>query len=338
MRRPGSIAPAVALAVAVATSAQAQTPSSGDKVAAEALFDEGRKLVTAGRLAEACPKFADSQRLDPSTGTLLNLASCWEKLGKTASAWATYREAASAASAAGRKDYVATAERHAEALAPRLARLTIEVPSPVQAIQVMRDGAQLPRPEWGVAVPVDPGPHTVEATAPGYKRWTTTVELTQEGVTAAVKVPPLEGAPPEAASTAAAPSAAPSGSMGAPPPSPSGQQEPSPAGGTQRTIGVVLAGAGVVGLAVSAGFAASAKSKYNDSLSHCETVNHDLCDPSGIATRNDARSAGNVATVALGIGGAALVAGAVLWLTAPRGGVAVGVAPAPGGAVVKGVW
>src|SRR5580692_9399649 len=135
------VACAVAIAVVVTASAPAKAQSAGsDKVTAEALFEDARKLVADRRYAEACPKFADSQRLDPSASTLLNLASCWEKAGRTATAWATYKEAASAANAAGRKDYVTAAERHAEALAPTLSRLTVNVPSPVDGIQVKRDG------------------------------------------------------------------------------------------------------------------------------------------------------------------------------------------------------
>src|ERR1035438_7696858 len=76
--------------------ARAQT-ASNTNVAAEALFEEARSLLAAGKYAEACPKFADSERLGPSVATLLNLANCWEKSGRTATAWATYREAASAA-------------------------------------------------------------------------------------------------------------------------------------------------------------------------------------------------------------------------------------------------
>ena len=108
---------------ALSGSARAQTAQSGsDKVAAEALFEDARKLAAAGKYADACPKFADSERLDPSPSTLLNLANCWEKVGRTATAWATYREAESAANAAKRQDYMATAQRHADALAPKLAR------------------------------------------------------------------------------------------------------------------------------------------------------------------------------------------------------------------------
>src|ERR1700733_5702276 len=112
---------AIAIAIASEQEARAQTPNPSGKIVAEALFEEGRKLVADGNFADACPKFADSQRLDPSPATLLNLASCYEKQGRSASAWVTYREAASAANAASRPDYVVAAQRHAEALAAHLA-------------------------------------------------------------------------------------------------------------------------------------------------------------------------------------------------------------------------
>ena len=44
-----------------------------DVAAAEALYREGRALMEKGDLDAACPKLAESQRLDPSSGTALNL-------------------------------------------------------------------------------------------------------------------------------------------------------------------------------------------------------------------------------------------------------------------------
>ena len=127
--------------------------------------------MSEGKASEACPKFAESQRLDPSPSTLLNLASCYEKSDHPASAWATYREAASAASGLGRQDLVATAQRHADSLFPTLARMSISVAAPADGMVIALDGVSVGRAEWGVAVPVDPGEHTIEASAPHYKPW-----------------------------------------------------------------------------------------------------------------------------------------------------------------------
>src|SRR6185295_18781275 len=78
---------------------------AGNEVAAEALFGEAKKLAAAGKYAEACPKFAESNRLDRGAGTMIHLGDCYEKNKQSASAWATYKEAASAAQAINRKDW-----------------------------------------------------------------------------------------------------------------------------------------------------------------------------------------------------------------------------------------
>jgi hypothetical protein len=321
--------------------ARAQAPSSGsNKVAAEALFEDGRKLVGLGNYAEACPKFADSERLDPSSSTLLNLASCWEKLGRSATAWATYKEAESSASAARRQDYVAVAQRHAEALAPKLSRLTIDVSRPIENLQVKRDSVLVGSAEWGSAIPLDTGAHTVEASAPGYKDWRAAVDVTRDGADVVIAVPPLEALPAEALAPAAA------NALPAPaPPPPAPPAETTSNRSAQRTIGLVVASAGVAGLALSGVFAVIANSKNTDSLNDCDKINKNSCNSMGVSTRNDALFAGDVATVSVGTGAGLLVVGAALWFSAPRRGLAgsdhaarVVVIPTLGGAILKGTW
>src|SRR6516165_10100597 len=75
--------------------------SSDDAAAAQAMFDEGQKAMQAGDFNTACPKLAESQRLDPGVGTLTNLAVCHEKAGLIASAWAEYLEVVTEAQRAG---------------------------------------------------------------------------------------------------------------------------------------------------------------------------------------------------------------------------------------------
>ncbi|MGH7295678.1 MAG: tetratricopeptide repeat protein, partial [Polyangiaceae bacterium] len=111
-----------------------------------------------------------------------------------------------------------------------------------------------------------------------------------------------------------------------------------------RVVGLVVGGVGIVGLGVAAAFAVSAKSQYNTSLGNCESNDPNVCSGTGVTQRNNARTAGNVASVAASVGAAALVGGAVIWLTAPRSGSSsaaaarVGIAPTLGGAVLQGAW
>lgn len=327
--------------------AQAPTPGS-DKVAAQALFEDGRALAAAGKYTDACPKFAESERLDPSPSTLLNLANCWEKLGRTATAWATYREAESAASAAKRPDYMDTAERHARTLVPVLARLTIAVQQPIEGLQVKRDGVLVGSAEWGAAIPIDAGSHTLEASAPGYKAWATKVDVTHDGAQVAVTVPPLEGLPVEAPGPAVTSASAPTNPVDSPSserPPPQLPEERTSGASTQRTVGLVVGGAGLVGVGVSGVFALIANGKKQDSLGNCRPDHPNQCNANGVSLRNDARSAGDVATVAVVAGGVALATGAVVWLMAPRdktptdrGAARVFVAPALNGVIVQGAW
>ena len=333
--------------------AHAQT-SGENKAAAEALFEEGRKLMDAGQLAEACPKLEKSDAIDPAPGTQLNLASCYEKLGKTASSWATYKRAAASARARGQSDREKIAVDLAQKLEARLSRLNVVVPpaSKVAGLSVRRNGTSVDGIMFGQDVPVDPGPQTIEASAPGHKPWSITVTLGAEGDNQRVTVPALDidpnaanaSAPTAPAPAPIAPVPAPAPVPLAPPPSP--PPEDTSTGSGQRTLGLVVAGVGVVGLGVGGIFALSARSKYSDSKGYCLPSDPNKCNSQGVSLRDDARSAGNVATVLGGVGLAALVGGAVLYFTAPSSKLAqahalhIGAGAAQGGGQLSfsGIW
>ena len=328
----------VSFAFAATATTNLHAQGASNKAAAEALFEEGRRLIAESRAAEACPKFAESQRLDASVGTQLNLANCYEVTGKTASAWVTFKEAASAASAQNRADYVATAQKRAAALAPKLSKLVITASSDVA---VSRDGVALDRAQIGVPIPVDPGAHTIEATASGKKAWKTTVDVSGNAASVSVAVPTLEDAPVEKpVATVAPPPPPPPTTSVAPPPPPT---EPATGNG-QRTAGYVVGAVGIVGIGLGTFFALSARSKYKDSLQMCSSTDKNLCSADGVSKRDDARSAGNIATIAGGIGAAALVGGVVLVLTAPSSSSSptasarVELLPSLGGATIRGAW
>jgi hypothetical protein len=300
--------PFVALALLLALSpAVTRAQGASTQAAAEELFERGRKLMEQGNYAEACPKLAASAKLDPGAGTLLNLAACYEKNGQTASAWVTYRDAEATASAKGRADWANKARTKARALEPKLARLTIVVAAPARGLVIERDGVPVSEGELGTALPIDPGSHAIQATAPGHQPWSTTIEVTPER-SSTVNVPELAPTPPPPASTPPATAS---------PPTPPPQAGPAPGAG-QRIAGVAVAGAGLVGVALGAVFGLDAKSTHDEALDeHCRTET--ICTAEGATLVDDAQTSATVSTIAFGLGAAALAAGAVLYFTAPSG-------------------
>jgi hypothetical protein len=277
----------------------------------------GRRLAERRRLErrpdrrrqEACPKLARSQALAPSGGTLQVLADCYEKTGKTASAWLTFREVASRAASAGKREAEAAAIERASRLEPLLPRLTITVPAATRTrgLEVKRDGVVLKEAELGVSVPADPGPHEISATAPHMKPFSKTVTMRPKE-TLDFPVPAL--APETVDMNGAA--AASAGDTTEPP----GEQA-SP-GGMQRGLGLGLAGVGVASLVVGGVFGLLAKSKNDDALDpkNCPTATQ--CNASGISLTDAAKSRALVSTILVVVGGAAVLGGGILFFTAPR--------------------
>jgi hypothetical protein len=339
MKRRGSDAAAWSLATLLllsAAMAHAQ-PSQDQTAAAEALFREGRDLVEKGRYAEACPKFAASQRLDPGYGTLWNLADCLSQSGRTASAWAAFREAADTAKKAGQADREAKAARRAAALEPRLERMTISVKDPAPGLLIKRGDGLVDSAAWGSALPVDPGKHLIQATAPGKTPFTTEVETQGPGKTVTVEIPPLADAPaappPAVATRATSPDATPA-------PTPPSSAD---SAGTRRTVAFVAGGVGLAGVVVGSIFGLSARSQWSEAQDkHCRT--DVLCDEQGVALVGNAKAAATVSTVGFIAGGVALAAGVALFVTSLGKGkantarlvVAPAMAPRQSGLVVLG--
>src|SRR5437868_13300873 len=119
-------------ALSIPWSALAQ-PAGPEAALAEVLYQKGRELMAQGKFAEACPKFAESYRLDAATGTLLNLASCHESEHKLATAWLEYSEAVNLARHDRREDRIRSAQEHLSSIEPKLSRLTVVVPPSVEA-------------------------------------------------------------------------------------------------------------------------------------------------------------------------------------------------------------
>jgi hypothetical protein len=302
-----------ALRLAIATTCWASVAfaqSAGDKAAAEALYIEGTKLMVSGDYASACPKLAESERLDPGIGTALFLADCYEKMGKTASAWAQFREAEDLASRQGDAKRAEVAKKHADRLEPSLLRLTIAVSAggDVAGLEVKRDRAIVGRGQLQEAVPVDPGNHTVSATAPKKKTWTTTVAV--KDAATSVLVPALVDDPDAIARQS----------------EPTGADREDPAK-ARKIVGLAVAGAGVVGVGFSLvlGFAAQSKYAESNQNGHCDPQNR--CDSTGAEDRRSASGTATLATIVFAVGVAATGAGLALFLTAPKKKMTVGIGP-----------
>jgi len=297
----------VAATILAASPAAAADPSSSTKAQVLALYNQGKELLDAGKTAEACQAFESAKHLDSTAiNLILRLGDCYERLGRTASAYSQYQQAASVAAAAKDARRSAAEERVA-AVEPHLARLSVALAPGSAGVTVRRNGEIVDAVELGKLAPVDPGHFTFEATAAGKKSWTTAREIAS-GAAVTVEIPALKP-------VVVAP---------LPVPAPVAEVPPSP----RSAIGIALGGVGLVGLGVGAGFGVKALSNLSASKAdnHCDAAS--FCDDVGFQLRRDAQDAGAISTVTFALGATATVVGAILWLTAPTGAKAPVKAPA----------
>jgi hypothetical protein len=168
---------------------------------AESLFRSGKEALQRGEYEVACPRLAESQRLEPAAGTLLALALCYEGWGKNATAWALFQEAEAMARAQGRSDRVAIARERVKALETGLSFLTIERESEVPpSVEVSLDGLSLGEAAFGTQTAVNVGSHYVQARFEGTLYFTRTVELAAKA-SALITIPPPPAKPDPVART-----------------------------------------------------------------------------------------------------------------------------------------
>jgi hypothetical protein len=302
-------------------------PADGDRTLAAALFREAKTLMTKGDYVAACTKLEESQRLDPGGGTLLNLALCHEKQGRSATAWGEFIEALGLARRDNRQARVDLAEEHIQKLEPTLSKMTIVVSpeSDEPSLEITRDGAVVGRAAWGMPFPVDPGEHKVQAVAPGKLafRSSVTVDAGAPATTFTIRIPLLErdaaGADAVAAATAPGPArpvlaVSPiAGGAGRPVSAPPGEPAPEqPHSSGQRLWGWGAIGLGGAGIIAGTALTVVALDKKSDSHDRCPK---DPCDAQAVSLSQDAGRFADFATVGFGVGFAAVAAGVILLLT-----------------------
>jgi len=291
------------LALSVSSIAGRALAGSEQEALAEQLFDEARKLVAGQHYAEACDKFAESQRLAPAPGTLANLAVCHETIGKTATAWVEMKRVEADDQASGNNTRRGLITTHLAALESALSHIALQIDpgaGRTKDLVITIDDVVIGAAAWGSLMPFDPGTHVVVASAPGKKRWETTVSLGGSGDTRTIPIAPLADAeaPPLPPPAGVAPSAL-------PPPADSGAHHDT------RLLGGVVAGLGVVGVGIGSYFGLKALSDRNASDAQCVPG----CTQQAVDLNTSAKTEATASTVGFGVGVAGLAVGAYLFLT-----------------------
>jgi tetratricopeptide (TPR) repeat protein len=255
---------------------------------ADALFEDGRRLMDEGALTEACPKLERSFQLNPRLGTMLNLGSCFERRGELARALSLYERAATLARQLGRADREAAARELAATLEAKVAKLLVVSEEPSANLVIQVDGEMLST-RAGL-VPLDAGERRFVARMPGRVPFEVQLHL-KRGETTTVTIPKLREVPAPAA-------------------------EPVPSGGSLRTVAIVSGFAlTAAGIGVGTFFGVRASSKSHDSSSMCDASG---CTPQGLRLVEDAQAAGNLSTAFFVAGAVALAATITVLLLGPK--------------------
>lgn len=260
--------------------------------------------MSAGQIAEGCSKLEESQRLRSGIGTQFNLAECYEKLGRIASAWSLYLRVAGDTKALGQVERERVARSRAEALESRVAYLVLQVPSPVPGLEVLLDGSAMPAATWGIATAIDPGQHRVVARAPGFREWQGSTHVPDRGERLQLTIPELVAGTPVLAPAprAAAPAA----------PGTDGEQAAAAGAAAPYVIGAV----GIGALAVSGLFGLRFLNKNQDAKGICRAA-PDACPDAQIERHtgllSEARGARTAGFITLALGVVGVGVGAV-WL------------------------
>lgn len=280
--------------------ARAQQPAADSTQEAQSLFNDALSLFEKGSYEAALKAFEDVNKKFPSVGALGKIGECYEKLNKPAKAWEFYNKAAETAHAKNDTAREKVAREKAAALEGRLPKLM--VPSPVDGLEVRVNGELIPPERYNQPLRQGPGRKDIVARAPGFQTSTTQANVSDEGQPAELTVPALE-------------------------------RSPDP-GKTQKTIGVVVGGVGVVGVALGSVFGIMALGDASDRNKLLEANNcagEGRTCPGNIENdseqlKDDAKSKGLISTIGFAAGGALIVGGVILFLTAPKSG---GTEPVP---------
>jgi hypothetical protein len=283
----------VALLLCVSNTGRVQAEEASAR--AEELFQRARRLMGENDFSSACPLLEEAYGLDHGGGTLLALALCHEGEGKLATALEELRQSLKVAVRTQRSDRVLLAESHVQELEAKVPRIKVTPPSPEPAgFFVFIDGQVVEHATFIAGVPVDPGPHVVVAQARGEKDWSRTLTIRAGSKPILVEVPPFRNPSPERARRDVF--------------------EPAPEASPPRTLGWVLGGVAVAGVATGSVFGLLAFDANDRSQAQCR---NDVCTQTGVEWNENARRNASVSNVGFVAGGLALAASLYFFLRSP---------------------
>jgi hypothetical protein len=303
MLRPKSLFTRVLVGICLAwslcvlppTTAQA-APDAKELSRARAKFQQATELEQAGQYTAAIELFREVGQVRMTPQVRYHIAFCEEKLGRLVAALGGYEFAASQASEVG-----ATFEKEVagriEDLKARIPKIVIKRGKSAKAANIELDGIKLGQSSIGVEMPLDPGPHTIIAKAPGYESYTQTVEVAEQETKQVeielVKLP--EG------STGG-------GGTGIGDQGVTGDEKP-----PSKVLPLVIGGVGVASLAASGVFFLMRQGKLNELDDKCPDGQCPSDDSSLKGTYDDAKTY-NTLSMVTGVVGVVGVGVAVTWL------------------------
>ncbi len=299
-------------AVSISNSALAQIEAKPF----DAAYEAANALASEGKWDQAAKKFAEAAALRPTAVTIFNWAQAERNAGNASVARAQFTRAKELAKKEGAEDIVLLSEQALGELQDKVGRIALVLP-PGKNVSVSVDGR--PVTPKGGEIEVKPGEHRLLVSAPREPTFVRIVRV-HAGQSTGVAVHFKAGTQNQ----------------------PDVRRESAPPASASRppTLSVILGGVGAAALTGGLVFHVYRNNKLEQAASKCTRTGDGWTCPAETQTdpkHRDARDAADTALVVrnvlFGVGAAAVISGATLWLTLPsEEKVQVSAMPLPGGA------
>jgi hypothetical protein len=184
MRLPSSLQPLLSVSAFVGATLLAPAlglaaePTPSEISVARRLFDEGKAAEDTGRWRQAADKFRQAASIKDTPGIRFHLARCEEEQGAFVEALVEYDRARELIDGGVKAPDVERLLAEArDRVRARVALVTLRLPQGVENASVSLDGKAVSGSVLGVPLPVNPGKHRLQATAPGRAAYDQSIQL-----------------------------------------------------------------------------------------------------------------------------------------------------------------